>query len=130
MKILEFGEVSEVYAISISTSIDDFWPVEKKIVFYYTTKGSFGLGVADLVNAEIIDSCLGPDFNIHLFDDKTGLMILWNHFEDIDHLARLIDLNIETVAAFEKARAVREKEMSAQTENRLKIALSLAKGKA
>lgn len=111
MKILESGDISEIYAISISTSIDSIWPVEKKIVFYYTTKGSFGLGATDLVDAKIVDNCLGSDFNVHLFDDKTGLMILWNHFRDIEHLARLIDLDVDTVAAFEKARATREKDV-------------------
>ncbi|MQX42982.1 hypothetical protein GHK58_22855 [Sinorhizobium meliloti] len=93
----------EVFGVAIS--FNELWPPGKRVVFYVKDEGARGLFVEELAGAELKESSLGKNFRIHLFPDGDGLMFLWDYFSDIDHFSRLIDLDVGTVDAFEKARS-------------------------
>lgn len=105
MKIRNIGRKKEydVYAIAVFTQ--DEWTLNDRIVFYIAEENMVGLGVEGLKDVEIIDNGIGPDFRFHFMTDGRGFVILWNHFTDTAHLARLIDLDPQTIIAFEAARA-------------------------
>ncbi|MFD2054265.1 hypothetical protein ACFSQT_14540 [Mesorhizobium calcicola] len=107
MKIRNKGRKKEydVYAIAFYTPDD--WEFKDRVVFYVAEEGLIGLSAEGFKDVEIIDPILGSDFKFHNMDHDKGFMMFWDHFTDINHLARLIDLDPETVAAFEKARAAR-----------------------
>ena len=107
MQIESSGELCEVYAVHIS--FENYLTKEQQVTFYYTTKSTFGLGVDDLREALIVDNQIGNDFNLHIDEEMRGVTILWNHFENVEHLAQLIELDPTRVKAFEAARTVREK---------------------
>lgn len=95
----------EVYAIAVSTG--DNYNFKERTMFYVSTEGMFGLGAEQLDEVEIIDSNVGPDFHFEIMSSTKGFMIIWNHFSNIEQLARLIELDPKTVGDFEKARAAR-----------------------
>jgi hypothetical protein len=75
------------------------------VVFYVEDKNSPGLFAEELAGATILDATLLANFKIHFFEEGDGLIFLWDYFENIDHFRRLIDFDLETMEAFEKARA-------------------------
>lgn len=107
MKIRNIGRKKEydVYAIAIFTP--DEWAFKDRVVFYIAEDGMVGLGAEGAKDIEVVDNRLGSDFTFHYMDDGRGFMILWNHFSDTAHLAKLLDLDSQTLVAFEAARALR-----------------------
>ncbi|MEY9781457.1 hypothetical protein ABIA23_002859 [Sinorhizobium fredii] len=107
MRIYSASLRQECEVFGVAVSFDEFWPVGKRVVFYVKHDASRGLFVEELARARILDNSLGRNFKMHLFSGSTGgngIMLLWEHFRDIDHLSRLMDFDNETVEAFEKAR--------------------------
>lgn len=100
-----YREECDVYGIAIS--LEARRPASERVTLYIKNSEMFGLGTEILSNVKIIDNKFGEEFKLHYFNHGDGVMILWDHFVDIDHLARLIDLDPETVATFEKALAAR-----------------------
>ncbi|KGD96682.1 hypothetical protein JL39_19095 [Rhizobium sp. YS-1r] len=74
-------------------------------MFYVEDKGARGLCVEELGGAKILDGSLSVNFKIHFFANMDGLIFLWDYFDDLNHLSKLMDFDPETVADFEKARA-------------------------
>jgi hypothetical protein len=75
-----------------------------RMTFYVLQQDMIGVGVEKFEDIEVIQSDIGRDFRFHLIDDGGGAMILWKHFSDVQHFARLIDLDEEVLAEFEVAR--------------------------
>jgi hypothetical protein len=96
-----YREECDVYGISISFERNR--PASKRIIFYITNPGMFGLGIEEFEKSRILDNRIGRDFKVHLFKNGDGVIFLWDHFTGIDHLARLIDLDPDIVSAFESA---------------------------
>ncbi|MER9894609.1 hypothetical protein NKJ40_21430 [Mesorhizobium sp. M0119] len=107
MKVRNKRRKKEYDVCAIAFYISDDLEFKDRIVFHVAEDGLFGLGAEGFKDVEIIDPTLGSEFKFHNMDHDKGFMMLWDHFTDINHLARLIDLDPETVAAFEKARAAR-----------------------
>ncbi|RWC26763.1 hypothetical protein [Mesorhizobium sp.] len=107
MRIRNIGlqKVYDVYAIAVHTQED--WAFKDRVIFYIAEEGRVGLSVEKLSDVEIIDSEIGLDFRFQFMTDGRGFLILSGHFADADHLARLMDLDHQTLIAFEAARAMR-----------------------
>lgn len=108
MKIRNKGRhnTHDVYAIAVYTSED--FGLRTRAVFYAFEDGMLGLSAESFDEIDIVDSNLGADFKIHPMAHNKGFMILWDYFDDIDHLARLINLESDTLETFEKARSDRK----------------------
>jgi len=91
----------DVFAISIS--FDSFWPVSKRVIFYAKDMNALGLFAETLDGAKILDNTINGDFTFHVINGGEGLLILSRHFADVDHLARLMDFDPDTVDSFEEA---------------------------
>jgi hypothetical protein len=96
-----YREECDVFGISIS--LERARAPFTRITFYVKNPDMFGLGTADFSSSKIIDDKIGKDFRFHLFERGDGIMLLWDHFDSINHLARLIDLDPDAVGAFENA---------------------------
>ncbi|RWC26762.1 hypothetical protein [Mesorhizobium sp.] len=95
----------QVYGISVHAKAE--WSFKDRVIFYVAQDGFLGLGSEGLSEIEVVDNSLSDEFNLHTRSDEDGFLILWRHFKDIEHLARLIDLDPDTVTAFEEARKAR-----------------------
>ncbi|RUV29232.1 MAG: hypothetical protein EOS23_18460 [Mesorhizobium sp.] len=106
MRIRNIGlkKVYDVYAIAVHTQED--WVFRDRVIFYTAEEGQVGLSVEKLSEVEVIDNEIGKDFRFQFMRDGSGFMILSGHFTDTDHLARLVDLDHQTLIAFEAARAM------------------------
>jgi hypothetical protein len=106
MRIRNIGLQKEydVYAIAVHTQED--WVFKDRVIFYIAEEGRVGLSVERLSEIEIINNEIGPDFRFQYMSDDSGFMILSGHFTDGSHLARLMDLDSQTLIAFEAARAM------------------------
>lgn len=100
-----YKEECEVFGIAME--IDKNRLGSGSVTLYIRTGGQIGLGSEPFDNSTVINKEIGNDFKAHYFINGDGIMILWDFFTDIDHLARLIDLDPETVTAFEAAYASR-----------------------
>lgn len=105
MKIYSSTVRGECEVFAIAVSFNTFFPPEKRTVLYIKDKETRGLIAEELSGAKIIDDKIGANFKIQIFRDGDGIMFFWDYFNDIAHLARLIDFDPETVDAFEKALA-------------------------
>ncbi|TPM35375.1 hypothetical protein FKO01_50290 [Mesorhizobium sp. B2-3-3] len=106
MKIRNIGQqkVYDVYAMAVHTQDD--WVFKDRVIFYIAEEGRVGLSVEKLSDVEIVDSKIGHDFKFQFMTDGRGFLILSGHFTDADHLSRLMDLDQQTLIAFEAARAM------------------------
>lgn len=103
MKIYSSTIRDECDVFAISISFDTFWPISKRVIFYAKDVNTRGLFAEELNGAKILDNTLESNFKFHIINNGDGVMILSNYFSDIDHLARLMDFDPETVDSFEKA---------------------------
>lgn len=106
MRIRNIGLQKEydVYAIAVHTQED--WVFKDRVIFYIAEEGRVGLSVEKLSDVEIVSNEIGSDYRFQFMSDDRGFMILSSHFTNAYHLARLMDLDPQTLIAFEAARAM------------------------
>ena len=93
----------EVFAMAIS--YNTLLPPEKRTILYIKDKDTRGLIAEEFSGAKIIDDKIGSDFKVQVFREGDGIMLFSDYFDDVEHLARLLDFDPETVESFEKALA-------------------------